>query len=160
MVHQPAFYGSQPNIAQKLNSATNSPKVTPKLTKTQSFRHQKSEGFSTPKFFRKLSFSRKSREGTPKMNKKLSLQSEEIQENRIVEDFNSNTQDFSRPSKRDITSAIVDHRGATLVNRYWGVSLEVPPGAIPKGEERQIYFVISDPRLCENGPPLDIDNGN
>ncbi|KAJ8928951.1 hypothetical protein NQ314_018413, partial [Rhamnusium bicolor] len=107
MMEQPAFYGSQPNIAHKLNpsSATNSPKITPKLTKTQSFKHQKSL------------------------------------------------------AKRDITSAIVDHRGGHLVNQYWGVSLEVPEGAIPKGEEKQIYFVISDPRLCDNAPPLDLDNG-
>lgn len=162
MVDQPAFYGSQPNIAQKLNSssATNSPKITPKLTKAQSFKHQKSEGFITPKLFRKLSFTRKSRESTPKMSKKLSLQSEPINENQVVQDFNRNAQDFSRPSKRDITSAVVDHKGAVLVNEYWGVSLEVPEGAIPKGQEKQIYFVISDPRLCDNAPPLDLDNGN
>lgn len=54
----------------------------------------------------------------------------------------------------------MDHRGATLVNHYWGVSLEVPEGAIAKGEEKQIYFVISDPRLCDNVPPLDLENGN
>ncbi|XP_018564782.1 tight junction protein ZO-1 isoform X4 [Anoplophora glabripennis] len=161
LMDQPAFYGSQPNIAQKLNtsSATNSPKITPKLTKAQSFKHQKSEGFITPKLFRKLSFTRKSRESTPKMNKKLSLQSEPINENQVVQDFNRNAQDFSRPSKRDITSAIVDHKGAVLVNEYWGVSLEVPEGAIPKGQDKQIYFVISDPRLCDNAPPLDLDNG-
>ncbi|XP_050513704.1 tight junction protein ZO-2 isoform X2 [Diabrotica virgifera virgifera] len=162
MVERPAFYGSQPNIAQKLNtstsSATNSPKITPKLTKTQSFKHQKSEGF-TPKLFRKLSFTRKSRESTPKMSKKFSLQPpESIDENRILQDINRNARDM-RPSKRDVTSSMVGHSGATLVNEYWGVSLEVPPGAIPKGEERLIYFVISDPRLCENAPPLDLDNG-
>lgn len=78
----------------------------------------------------------------------------------MVKDFNRNAQDFSRPSKRDITSAFVDHRGATLINEYWGVSLEVPEGAIAKGEEKQIYFVISDPRLCDNAPPLDLENGN
>lgn len=161
MVDQPAFYGSQPNIAQKLNSSsTNSPKITPKLTKTQSFKHQKSEGFSTPKLFRKLSFTKKSREGTPKMNKKLSLQPNTINENKVVEDFNRNDEDFSRPSKRDVTTAIVDSRGATLVNKYWGVTLEVPSGAIPNGEEWQIYFVVSDPRLCDNTPPLDLENGN
>lgn len=64
-----------------------------------------------------------------------------------------------RPSKRDITSSTVGHSGAKLVNDYWGVSLDIPPGAIPKGEERLIYFVISDPRLCEKAPPLDLDNG-
>lgn len=162
MVDQPAFYGSQPNIVQKLNSSptTNSPKITPKLTKTQSFKHQKSEGFSTPKLFRKLSFTKKSREGTPKMNKKLSLQPNTINENKVVEDFNRNAQEFSRPSKRDVTTAIVDSRGANLVNKYWGVTLEVPSGAIPDGEEWQIYFVVSDPRLCDNTPPLDLENGN
>ncbi|XP_060522742.1 tight junction protein ZO-1 isoform X2 [Cylas formicarius] len=162
MDSQPAFYGSQPNIAQKLNqSATNSPKPKPKLTKAQSFKHTKSEngGFSTPKLFRKLSFGRKSREGTPKMSKKLSLQPETIKEYQVMKDFNRNAQDFTRPSKRDITSAYMDHRGGTLVNEYWGVSLEVPEGAIPPGEEKHIYFVISDPRLCESAPPLDLDNG-
>ncbi|XP_074027652.1 zonula occludens-like protein polychaetoid isoform X3 [Leptinotarsa decemlineata] len=160
MVDQPAFYGSQPNIAQNLNSssATNSPKVTPKLTKTQSFKHPKSEGF-TPKLLRKLSFTKKNRDGTPKMNKKLSLQPERINENQVLQDINKNSQDMSRPSKRDVTAATVTHKGATLVNEYWGVSLEVPSGAIPKGEERHIYFVISDPRLCDNAPPLDLDNG-
>ena len=69
--------------------------------------------------------------------------------------------DRMRPSKRDITSAIVDHRGGTMVNEYWGVSLEIPENALPPGEQKEIYFVISDPRLCEtNGPPLDLENGN
>lgn len=165
---QQAFYGSQPNIVQKLNSssATNSPKIKPKLTKAQSFKHTKSDsgggggsGFSTPKLFRKWSFGRKHRDGTPKMSKKLTLQPESINENQVIKDFNRNAQDFSRPSKRDVTSGYVDHRGATLVNDYWGVSLEIPEGAIPMGEEKHIYFVISDPRLCDNGPPLDFDNG-
>lgn len=188
------FYGSQPNIIEKLNitttatssSATNSPKIIPKLTKTQSFKHQKSDnsggggGFMTPKLFRKFSFkTSRSREGTPKMSKKLSLQPQQqqsskqqqqqrINENEMVEDFNrnatqsnnSNNMDFTRPSKRDITSAFVDSRGATLVNEYWGVSLQVPEGAIQIGERKEIYFVISDPRLCDNAPPLDLDNGN
>ncbi|CAG9812618.1 unnamed protein product, partial [Phaedon cochleariae] len=159
MVEQPAFYGSQPNLAQKLNtsSATNSPKITPKLTKTQSFKHQKSEGF-TPKLFRKLSFTRKNRESTPKMNKKLSLQPE-INENSVLRDINRNAHGMQGAQERDITAATVTHKGATLVNQYWGVSLEIPYGAIPKREERHIYFVISDPRLCENAPPLDLDNG-
>ncbi|XP_066261904.1 tight junction protein ZO-1 isoform X1 [Euwallacea similis] len=161
--HQPAFYGSQPNIAQKLNSssATNSPKVKPKLTKAQSFKHTKSEGgFSTPRLFRKWSFGRKhNKEDTPKMSKKLAVHSESITENQVVKDFNKNAQDFSRPTKRDITSAVVDHRGAHLMNHYWGVSLEVPEGAVAKGEQKQIYFVISDPRLCDNVPPLDLENG-
>lgn len=79
------------------------------------------------------------------MNKKLSLK-----EN-----------DKMRPSKRDITSAVVDHLGGTMINEYWGVSLEIPENAIPKGVQTEIYFVVSDPRLCENtGPPLDLENGN
>ncbi|KAH1016905.1 hypothetical protein HUJ04_008059 [Dendroctonus ponderosae] len=161
---QPAFYGSQPNIVQKLNSssATNSPKIKPKLTKAQSFKHAKNDGgsaFSTPRLFRKWSFGRKHKDGTPKMSKKLTLQPDSITENQVIKDFNKNAQDFSRPTKRDITSGYVDHRGGTLVNHYWGVSLEVPEGAISHGEEKQIYFVISDPRLCDNGPPLDLENG-
>ncbi|XP_050302350.1 uncharacterized protein LOC126740396 isoform X3 [Anthonomus grandis grandis] len=162
------YYGSQPELAppHKLthsSSATNSPKIKPKLTKAQSFKHNKSEngggsGFSTPRLFRKWSFGRKSKEGTPKMGKKV-MREQCINENQVIKDFNKNSQDFSRPSKRDVTSSYVDHKGATLVNEYWGVSLEVPEGAVPKGEEKQIYFVISDPRLCDNAPPLDLENG-
>lgn len=90
----PAFYGSQPNIAQKLNSssATNSPKIKPKLTKAQSFKHNKPEGggggFSTPRLFRKWSFGRKHKDGTPKMSKKLALQPESINENQVTCDYN------------------------------------------------------------------------
>ncbi|XP_063904633.1 tight junction protein ZO-1 isoform X4 [Zophobas morio] len=141
-----ALFGSQPNIIQKLN--TNSPKVTPKLTKTQSFKHHRTEGggLSPAKIFRKFSFKSKNRETTPKTSKKmLSVKPND---------------DRMRPSKRDITSAIVDHRGGTMVNEYWGVSLEIPENALPPGEQKEIYFVISDPRLCEtNGPPLDLENG-
>ncbi|XP_064213330.1 tight junction protein ZO-1 isoform X3 [Tribolium castaneum] len=141
-----ALFGSQPNIIQKLNT-NNSPKVTPKLTKTQSFKHQRSEGggLSAAKIFRKFSFKSRSREGTPKMPKKLSVKPKD---------------DRMRPSKRDITSAIIDHRGGTMINEYWGVSLEIPENAIPIGEQKEIYFVISDPRLCDNNvPPLDLENG-
>lgn len=60
---------------------------------------------------------------------------------------------------RDMTSAVVDERGAVLVNEYWGVSLEIPENALPDGTQQEIYFVITDPRLCENAPPLDIENG-
>jgi hypothetical protein len=142
-----ALFGSQPNIVQKLN--TNSPKVTPKLTKTQSFKHHRTEGggggLITSKIFRKFSFKSKSRETTPKMSKKLTPRPDD---------------DRMRPSKRDITSAIVDHRGGTMTNEYWGVSLEVPEHAIPQGDQKEIYFVISDPRLCDHdGPPLDLENG-
>lgn len=92
LLSQPAFYGSQPNIAQKLNapsSATNSPKVKPKLTKAQSFRHTKTDsGFSTPKLFRKWSFGRKHNKdptGTPKLSKKMTLRSEmSITENQVM----------------------------------------------------------------------------
>ncbi|XP_030745371.1 tight junction protein ZO-1 isoform X2 [Sitophilus oryzae] len=144
-----SYYGSQPNLAQKLNaspsSATNSPTTKPKLTKAQSF---KMGGNSTPRLFRKWSFGRKSKKAV-------------VNDNQVASDANRNVtmQDYSRPSKRDVTSAYVDHRGATLVNEYWGVSLEVPAGAIPAGERKEIYFVISDPRLCDNSPPLDLDNG-
>ncbi|KAK9883620.1 hypothetical protein WA026_001793 [Henosepilachna vigintioctopunctata] len=153
-----ALFGSQPNIAQKL---TNSPKVTPKLTKAQSFKQPKSEGFA-PKILRKLSFKSRSKENTPKLNRKLSAARPSITEHPLAdtEDINRNARsDFSRPSKRDVTSAQVDHRGGTLINKYWGVILEVPEGAIAKGDKKEIYFVISDPRLCDNGPPLDLDNG-
>lgn len=64
-----------------------------------------------------------------------------------------------RVNERDVTRAVVDRRGARLVNDYWGVSLEVPEGALPPGVIREIYFAISDPRLCENAPPLDMENG-
>ncbi|XP_044758711.1 tight junction protein ZO-1 isoform X3 [Coccinella septempunctata] len=148
-------FGSQPNIAQKL---TNSPKVTPKLTKAQSFKQPKSESFG-PKLLRKLSFRSKNRETPPSANKKTSAAKTAIAEApRVREDLNRNP-DFSRPSKRDISSAFMDHRGGTLVNEYWGVILEVPDGAIAKGEKKEIYFVVSDPRLCDNIPPLDLDNG-
>lgn len=62
-------------------------------------------------------------------------------------------------NERDITSAIVDHNGGILINNYWGVSLEIPENALPQGVTQEIYFVITDPRLCENSPPLDIENG-
>lgn len=81
-----------------------------------------------------------------------------IVENQVTEDFNRN--DYTRASKRDVTSAVVDFRGGRLVNEYWGVSLDIPEGAIPEGVRQEIYFVISDPRLCDNAPPLDLENGN
>lgn len=81
-----------------------------------------------------------------------------IVENQVTEDFNRN--DYTRASKRDVTSAVVDFRGGRLVNEYWGVSLDIPEGAIPEGVRQEIYFVISDPRLCDNTPPLDLENGN
>lgn len=62
-------------------------------------------------------------------------------------------------SERDITTAVVDRKGAVLVNQYWGVSLEIPENALPEGVEQEIFFVITDPRLCENTPPLDFENG-
>lgn len=150
-----SLFGSQPNIAQKL---TNSPKVMPKLTKAQSFKQPKSEGFG-PKLLRKLSF-RKNKDTPPSSGKKSSVRSPINEDCRVRdrEDLNRNP-DFSRPSKRDISSAVMDRRGGTLVNEYWGVVLEVPEGAIAKGEKKEIYFVVSDPRLCDNIPPLDLDNG-
>lgn len=62
-------------------------------------------------------------------------------------------------NSRDVTCAVLDHRGGLLVNDYWGVSLEVPENALPPGVEQQLYFVITDPRTCENAPPLDLENG-
>lgn len=151
------FFGSQPNIAQKLSnhSPTNPPKITPKLTKAQSFKHQKSEGSNTPKLFKRFSFKR-NKEGTPKASKKP----EKIVENQVTEDFNRNDYTMLRSSKRDVTSALVDCKGGRLVNDYWGVSLEIPENAIPQGVQQEIYFVISDPRLCDSTPPLDLENGN
>lgn len=64
-----------------------------------------------------------------------------------------------KTNERDVTSAVVDARGGCLVNKYWGVSLEIPEGALPPGVRQEVYFVISDPRLCENAPPLDLENG-
>lgn len=66
---------------------------------------------------------------------------------------------YMKTNERDVTSAVVDARGARLVNEYWGVSLEIPEGALPSGVRQEVYFVISDPRLCENAPPLDLENG-
>lgn len=80
-----------------------------------------------------------------------------IIENRVA-DFNRNN-DYIQANTRDVTSAVVDFRGAMLVNEYWGVSLEVPPGAIPEGVKQELYFVITDPRTCQNAPPLDLENG-
>ncbi|XP_044740428.1 tight junction protein ZO-1 isoform X3 [Chrysoperla carnea] len=59
----------------------------------------------------------------------------------------------------NVTSATVDHRGGRLENKYWGVSLDIPEGAIPEGIQQHIYFVITDPRTCDNAPPLDFENG-
>lgn len=126
------------------------------MTKTQSFKHQKTEGFSTPSFLRKFSF-KKQKETTPKVIKKLSTKPERILENRIA-DFNRNN-DYVQANGRDVTSAVVDSRGAILVNEYWGVTLEVPKNAIHDGVKQEIYFVITDPRTCQNAPPLDLENG-
>lgn len=149
-MEDPSLFGSQPNIAQKL---TNSPKVMPKLTKAQSFKQPKSESFG-PKLLRKLSFRNRNKEAA---SKKLSTPTI-TEDTRIRQDSNRNP-NFDRPSKRDISSAMMDHRGGTLINEYWGVVLEVPEGAIARGEKKEIYFVVSDPRLCDNIPPLDLDNG-
>lgn len=148
-------FGSQPNIANNTSPSTNH-KSTTKLTKTQSFKHQKTEGLSTPSFLRKFSF-KKQKESTSKMFKKSSPKPERIIENRIA-DFNRN-KDYIQANSRDVTSAIVDARGGILVNEYWGVTLEVPMNAIPEGVKQELYFVITDPRTCQNAPPLDLENG-
>lgn len=60
-----SLYGSQPNLAQKLNtsSTTNSPTTKPKLTKAQSFKL--GGGSGTPRLFRKWSFGRKKKTAAP-----------------------------------------------------------------------------------------------
>lgn len=130
------------------------------MTKTQSFKHQKSEGLSTPSFLRKFSF-KKSKESTTAptkiLKKQTSPQPERILENPLA-DFNRNN-DYVQANTRDVTSAIVDSRGGILVNEYWGVTLEVPENAIPQGVKQELYFVITDPRMCQNTPPLDLENG-
>lgn len=131
------MFGSQPNI-----KLTNSPKITPKLTKTQSFKHQR----MTPKIFRKFSFN----------NNNITKKSPSPKPPKSVKRVNERM----RPSKRDISSAVIDHRGGTITNDYWGVSLEIPEMAVAPGQQKEIYFVVTDPRLCENtGPPLDLENG-
>lgn len=82
-------------------------------------------------------------------------------ENGIVDNIEviDDVPEISRPNDRDVTSAVVDHKGGLLVNDYWGVSLEIPENALPHGVRQEIYFVITDPRLCENAPPLDFENG-
>lgn len=152
-------FGSQPNIANNPSpSFTNHNKKSAKLTKAQSFKHQKSDGLSTPSFLRKFSF-KKQKDATPKALKKATSPKlgERIVENRVA-DFNRNS-DYIQANGRDVTSAVVDCRGAILVNEYWGVSLEVPKGAIPDGVKQELYFVITDPRTCQNAPPLDLENG-
>lgn len=159
---QYAFYGSHPNIAHNFmnNASTNMQKITPKLSKTQSFNHRKKDGISTPQLFRKLLFGRsKSKESSPKTSKRLAERYNKIDENRIT-NFNGNIECYGRmQNSRDVTSAIVDSRGAKLVNEYWGVVLDVPQNALPEGKQQEIYFVITDHRLCENAPPLDMENG-
>lgn len=91
------------------------------------------------------------------MLKKQSPKPERIIENRVA-DFNRN-KDYIQANSRDVTSAIVDCRGGILVNEYWGVTLEVPMNAIPEGVKQELYFVITDPRTCQNAPPLDLENG-
>lgn len=189
-------FGSQPNIANNPSPSpgptnTKQPSGT-KLVKAQSFKHQKSEGLSTPKFLRKFNFRSKS------SGKKQPV-SECIPENRIAPDVNRNSSIVNSPNAnstntnspsansmntnspnansriatraarnlspyfkandRDVTSGILDWRGGRLVNEFWGVSLDVPANAIPEGVRQEIYFVITDPRSCENAPPLDLENG-
>ncbi|KAK5641793.1 hypothetical protein RI129_010340 [Pyrocoelia pectoralis] len=154
---QYAFYGSQPNIAHIYtnNASTNMPnKITPKLTKTQSFNHhRKKDGLSTPQLFRKFLFKYRNKESASKSNKKIGKQND-INEKSKDAHIYGNIQ-----NSRDVTCAIVDSNGATLINHYWGVSLDVPKNAISEGRRQEIYFVITDPRLCDTAPPLDLENG-
>lgn len=135
----PSLFGSQPNIAQILTN-----KVTTKLAKAQSFKHHKS-----PNLFKKFSFNRKQQQDIRKQ--------QQVQEQQ--QQSSSSSSVYMKTNERDVTSAVVDARGARLVNEYWGVSLEIPEGALPVGVRQEVYFVISDPRLCENAPPLDLENG-
>lgn len=100
------------------------------------------------------------------MNGAVYSSEEEINESTSSDASLTNTNDGACKSDeregknaRDVTAAVVDHKGAVLVNEYWGVSLEVPESALPVGVEKEIYFVITDPRLCDNAPPLDFENG-
>jgi len=49
---------------------------------------------------------------------------------------------------------VFDHNGGTLLSEETGVSIFIPPGAIPKGPAKEIYF-----KVCRDtaGPPLDSD---
>ncbi|XP_071051834.1 tight junction protein ZO-1 isoform X3 [Onthophagus taurus] len=164
-----SLFGSQPNITHLLeshhqhSSPTNTNK-TKKLSKTQSFKHQKG-GETTPKFFKKFSFRNKTKETTPKMGKKLLHLPDRIPEDRVEEKRNENKNYldmnwiYANNNSKDVTYAVVDCKGGVLINEYWGVKLEIPEAAIKAGVEQEIYFVITDPRLCENSPPLDLENG-
>lgn len=161
-----AFYGSQPNIAHNFtnnnnsNASTNIQKITPKLSKTQSFNHRKKEGISTPQLFRKLLFRNKNnnKDNSSKINKKFTKQDQFNENDR--DSINGNVDGCgSVQNSRDVTSAIVDCDGAKLINEYWGVTLDIPKNAIPEGRRQEVYFVITDPRLCDSAPPLDLENG-
>jgi tight junction protein 1 len=54
-----------------------------------------------------------------------------------------------------------DENGGVLEDKVWNVSLIIPPGALPKGVQQEIYFTVTDPRMSESvgGPPLDMENG-
>ncbi|KAF5291383.1 hypothetical protein FQR65_LT01693 [Abscondita terminalis] len=150
-----AFYGSQPNIAHiyACNASTNNPSknVTPKLKKTQSFNYRKKDGYSTPQVIRKFfsKYGNNKSSSTPMFNKKNGKQKKVKQ----LEDCGT------IKNSRDVTAALVDYRGTVLVNEYWGVSLDIPPNAIPDGKKQEVYFVVTDPRVCDNAPPLDLENG-
>ncbi|XP_031353908.1 tight junction protein ZO-1-like isoform X5 [Photinus pyralis] len=151
---QYAFYGSQPNIAHiytnNASATNNTPnKITPKLTKTQSFNHRKRDGLSTPQLFRKFLFKHRNKDGSAKSGKKVENR-KEIDDAHIYGNIQNS---------RDVTCAVVDTNGATLINHYWGVSLDIPKNAIPEGRRQEVYFVITDPRLCNTAPPLDLENG-
>ncbi|KAG1660238.1 Tight junction protein ZO-1 [Nymphon striatum] len=48
-------------------------------------------------------------------------------------------------------------KGGALVSEETGVSLHIPPGALPEGTDQEIYF-----KVCQDGsmvPPLDTDKG-
>ncbi|XP_031626830.1 uncharacterized protein LOC116343080 isoform X3 [Contarinia nasturtii] len=59
------------------------------------------------------------------------------------------------------TRGIFDENGGILSDQIWNVSIDIPPGALPKGIKQEIYFTVTDPRMSQSvgGPPLDELNG-
>lgn len=52
---------------------------------------------------------------------------------------------------------VFDHEGGKLESVETGVSIVIPPGAIPKGVKQEIYF-----KVCQDNsmlPPLDKEKG-
>lgn len=92
-------------------------------------------------------------------NTTLVVNNDDCNELDVDEHSVHSNQESHMQNSRDVTSMVLDHRGGLLVNKYWGVSLEIPENALPYGTQQEIYFVITDPRTSENAPPLDLENG-